>query len=45
MAGERSRHDPFVVRLVQSLVNAGVVQTTMNPVDEEVGEEEEEREL
>ena len=43
--GEGTRHDPLVVRLVQSLVDAGVVQPTVDPVDEEIGEEDEEREL
>lgn len=43
--GEGSRHNPLVVWLVDVLVDAGVVQTTVDPVDGRVGEEEEEREL
>lgn len=43
--GEWRRHDPLVVRLVQLLVNHGVVQAAVNPVDEEVGEADEEGEL
>lgn len=43
--GERRGHDPLVVRLVQLLVNHGVVQAAVNPVDEEVGEADEEGEL
>lgn len=39
------RHDPLVVRLVDVLVNARVVQATVDPVDERVGEEQEERNL
>lgn len=38
-------NDPFVVRLVEGLVQAGVVQAAVDPVDEEVGEEEEDGEL
>ena len=45
MRGIRRRHDPFVVWLVERLVHHGMMQTAMDPVDEEVGEEEEEREL
>lgn len=45
MAGVGRRHDPLVVRLVQALVDGGVVEAAVNPVDEEVGEDEEEREL
>ena len=43
--GKGRRHDPLVVRLVQALVNHRVVQTAVDPVDEEVGEEQEQREL
>lgn len=39
------RHDPFVMRLVQALVEDGVVQAAVDPVDEEVGEAEEEEVL
>lgn len=45
MAGVGRGHDPLVVRLVQALVDGGVVEAAVNPVDEEVGEDEEEREL
>lgn len=43
--GERRGHDPLVVRLVQLLVEHRVVQGTVDPVDEEVGEADEEGEL
>lgn len=39
------RHDPLVMRLVQSFVNARVVQSSVNPIDEEIGKEDEEWEL
>ena len=45
MTGERCRHDPFVVWLVESLVNVWMVETSVDPVDEEVREENEEWEL
>ena len=45
MARKRGRHDPLVVRLVQALVEFGVVQPAMDPVDEEVGEGDEKGEL
>ena len=38
-------HDPFVVWLVEGFVDEGVVETAVDEVDEEVGEEEEEWEL
>lgn len=38
-------HYPFVMRFVQSFVNSGVMQTAMDPVDEEVGETDEQGEL
>lgn len=41
----RGGHDPFVMGLVQSLVYRRVVQTPVNPVNEEVGEQDEEGEL
>ena len=41
----RARHDPLMMRLVQSAVNARVVQASVNPVDEEIGETDEEWEL
>ena len=45
VAGKRRRHDPLVVRLVDVLVDERVVQASVDPVDAEVGEEQEEREL
>src|ERR1700760_4749961 len=41
---KRRGQDPFVMGLVQSLVNERVVQATVNPVDPEVGEGNEKRE-
>jgi hypothetical protein len=43
--GKGRGHDPLVVGLVQRLVNALVVESTVNPVDTEIGEEEEEGKL
>src|SRR2546421_11821408 len=40
VARKRGRHYPFVVRFMKRLVDSGVMQTTVDPVDEEVGEEE-----
>jgi hypothetical protein len=45
VGGEGGRHDPFVVRFVQALVDGGMVQAAVDPVDAKVGEEDEEREL
>lgn len=45
VGSERRGHNPLVVRLVESTVNARVVQSSVNPVDEEVGEEDEDGEL
>ena len=42
---EGGGHDPLVVRLVEGLVDAGVVQAAVDPVDEEIGEADEEWEL
>jgi len=42
---EGARHNPLVVRLVQSLVNQRVVQPAVDPVDEEIGERDEQWEL
>lgn len=41
----RSRHNPLVVGLVKSLVNQGVVKSSMDPVDAEIGKHQEQREL
>lgn len=43
--GIRSRHNPFVVRLVKVLVDAWMMQSSMNKVDAKVGKEEEEWKL
>lgn len=43
--GEGGGHNPLVVRLVESAVDAWVVQTSVNPVDEEIGEEDKDGEL
>lgn len=45
VGGEWTGHDPLVMRLVESLVDERVVQASVDPVDEEVGESDEEREL
>lgn len=43
IAGVRSRNDPFVVRLVQALIDERMVQSTMDPVDTEIRERDEQR--
>ena len=43
--GKGCGHDPLVVRLMDVLVDARVVQTAVDPVDQRVGEGEEEGEL
>lgn len=45
VAGKGSRHNPLVVRLVQVLVDARVVEVSVNPVDAEVAEDDEGGEL
>lgn len=45
MRSVRRRHDPLVVRLVEALVDERVVQAAVDPVDEEVGEGNEDGEL
>jgi hypothetical protein len=45
VAGEGCGHDPLVVRLVQALVEELAVQGAVDPVDAEVGEGQEDREL
>ena len=45
VAGIWRRHDPFVVRLVQSLVYQRVMQASVDQVDPEVGEDQEAGEL
>lgn len=43
--GIRCRHDPFVVWFVQCLVDARVMQAAVDPVDETIREQDEERKL
>lgn len=43
--GKRGGHDPLVVRLVDVLVHPGMMQATVDPVDAQVREEDEERNL
>lgn len=38
VAGVRCRHNPLVMWFVQRLVNLGMMQTPMDPVDEQIGE-------
>lgn len=45
MRSVRGWHDPFMVRLVEVLVDQRMVFHTVNPINEEVGEENEEWEL
>ena len=45
MASKRRRHDPLVVSFMQVFVNAGVMQSTVDQVDEAIREGDEEREL
>lgn len=45
MRGERCRHDPLVMRLMKLLVDQWVVLCTVDPINEEVGEHDEEGEL
>jgi len=45
MARERRGHNPFMMRFMQPLVYERVVQPPMNPIDEKVGEQDEEGEL
>lgn len=39
MGGVRAWHNPFVVGLMQVLIDEGVVKAAVDPVDEEVGED------
>lgn len=45
VAGEGRGQDPFVMRLVEALVDGWDVETAVNPVDAKVGEHEEEGKL
>lgn len=45
MARIRCRHNPLVVRLMQNLVHPRMVQTSVDPIYEEVGKGDKERDL
>ena len=45
VACERGWHDPLVVRLVEGLVHARMMQSPVDPVHKEVGEEDEKGKL
>lgn len=45
MARIWSRHDPFMMRFMQRLIDQGMVQSTMDPIDEEIREADKERVL
>ena len=45
VARVRRRHDPLVVRLVQVAVDERVMQPAVDPVDEEIGKDDEEDDL
>lgn len=45
MACERCGHDPLVMGLVELLVECGVMQASVDPIDAEIRKSEEEREL
>ena len=45
VGGVWARHNPLVVRLMKSLVDTWVVEAAVNPVNEEVREEDKQREL
>lgn len=45
MRCERRRHDPLVMRLVKCLVHRWVVESTVDEIDEHIGEQQEEWEL
>lgn len=38
-------YDPFVMGFVEGFVDSGMVQTAVDPIDEEIGEKDKEREL
>lgn len=42
---KRTRHNPLVVRLVQGLVDEGMMQAAVDPVDKKIGKGDEQREL
>lgn len=41
----RSRHNPFMVRFMQTLINQRVMQTAMDEINTEIRKQQEEREL
>lgn len=45
MACVRGGHNPFVMGFMQNLVHLGVVQTPVNPIDQEIGECDKQGEL
>ena len=45
MACKWRRHDPLVMRFMQLLVDQRVVQAPVDPIDAEVGEEDEQGKL
>lgn len=45
VAGVRGRHNPLVMRFVQRLVDSGVMQAPVDPVDTQIGEGNEQWEL
>ena len=45
VAGVRCRHNPLVMRLVQGPVNSGMMQTPVDPVDAQIGEDNEQWKL
>ena len=45
MTGVRRGHDPLMVGFMQTFVEQGMMQAPVDPIDEEIGEQDEEREL
>ena len=45
VASVRRGHNPFMVRLVQRLINHGMMQSSVDPVDAQIREKNEQREL
>ena len=45
VAGVRRGHDPLMVGFMQNFVDLGMMQAPVDPIDEEIGEQDEEREL
>ena len=45
MTSVRCRHDPFVVWLMECLINPRMMQPSMNPINTEIGEADEQWEL